>query len=98
MPRSTWRRTIRISRRSSPAFLCALRASFSAASRPAKLTAITRSLPSANLAHHLLGVPIGVRVPARVRPERALLEGVVASALALLDGACDSRPSGTTKQ
>jgi TetR/AcrR family transcriptional repressor of nem operon len=55
---------------------------------------ITRSLSAENLAHHLLGVLMGVRVLARVRPERALLEGVVAPALALLD-----RSGGeTTKQ
>lgn len=46
---------------------------------------ITRSLSPESLAHHLLGVLMGVRVLARVRPERALLEGVVAPALALLD-------------
>jgi TetR/AcrR family transcriptional repressor of nem operon len=46
---------------------------------------ITRSLSAESLAHHLLGVLMGVRVLARVRPERALLEGVVAPALALLD-------------
>ncbi|MGD9539229.1 MAG: TetR/AcrR family transcriptional regulator [Alphaproteobacteria bacterium] len=52
---------------------------------------ITRSLPAARLAHHLLGVLMGVRILARVRPERALLEDVVAAALALLD-------RGTTKR
>lgn len=46
---------------------------------------ITRSLPAATLAHHLLGVLMGLRVLARVRPERDLLEGVVAPSLALLD-------------
>ena len=46
---------------------------------------ITRSLPAETLAHHLLGVLMGIRVLARVRPERALLEGVVTAALALLD-------------
>jgi TetR/AcrR family transcriptional regulator, transcriptional repressor for nem operon len=46
---------------------------------------ITRSLPADDLARHLLGVLMGVRVLARVRPEPALLEGVVAPALALLD-------------
>lgn len=46
---------------------------------------ITRSVPAQNLAHHLLAVLMGVHVLARVRPERALLEGVVAPALALLD-------------
>lgn len=45
---------------------------------------ITRSLPAETLAQNLLGVLMGVRVLARVRPERALLEGVVAPALALL--------------
>jgi TetR/AcrR family transcriptional regulator, transcriptional repressor for nem operon len=47
---------------------------------------ITRSIPGENLAHHLLGVLLGVRVLARVRPERTLLEGAVAPALAMLDG------------
>jgi TetR/AcrR family transcriptional repressor of nem operon len=50
---------------------------------------ITLSSPAADLARHLLGVLMGVRVLARVRAERALLEGVVATALALLD-----RPGG----
>jgi TetR/AcrR family transcriptional repressor of nem operon len=47
---------------------------------------ITRSQSAETLAHHLLAVLMGVRVLARVRPERALLEGVVASALAHLKG------------
>jgi TetR/AcrR family transcriptional repressor of nem operon len=46
---------------------------------------ITRSLTAKILARHLLGVLMGVRVLARVRPERALLDGVVSGALALLD-------------
>ena len=46
---------------------------------------ITRSLAAKTLARHLLGVLMGVRVLARVRPERALLEGVASGALALLD-------------
>jgi TetR/AcrR family transcriptional repressor of nem operon len=46
---------------------------------------ITRSLGARTLAGHLLGVLMGVRVLARVRPEKALLEGVVSGALALLD-------------
>jgi TetR/AcrR family transcriptional repressor of nem operon len=46
---------------------------------------ITRSLAAKTLAQHLLGVLMGVRVLARVRPERALLDGVVSGALALLD-------------
>jgi TetR/AcrR family transcriptional repressor of nem operon len=47
---------------------------------------ITSSRPAAGLAQHLLGVLMGVRVLARVRPERPLLEGVVGTALAILDG------------
>jgi TetR/AcrR family transcriptional regulator, transcriptional repressor for nem operon len=46
---------------------------------------ITRSLPAETLSQHLLGVLMGIRVLARVRPERALLEGVIAPSLALLD-------------
>jgi TetR/AcrR family transcriptional repressor of nem operon len=45
---------------------------------------ITRSLPAETLAQNLLGVLMGIRVLARVRPEQALLEGVAAPALALL--------------
>ena len=45
---------------------------------------VTRSLPAETLAQNLLGVLMGIRVLARVRPERALLEGVVAPALTLL--------------
>jgi TetR/AcrR family transcriptional repressor of nem operon len=36
-------------------------------------------------AHHLLGIVLGIRVAARSRPERALLEGMVRPAIALLD-------------
>jgi TetR/AcrR family transcriptional repressor of nem operon len=54
---------------------------------------IMGSLSAESLAHHLLGVLMGIRVLARVRPERALLEGVLAPALALLD-----RSEETTKQ
>jgi TetR/AcrR family transcriptional repressor of nem operon len=46
---------------------------------------ITRSQAPEDLARHLLGVLVGVRVLARVRPERALLESVVRPAFALLD-------------
>ena len=47
---------------------------------------ITSSMSAQSIARHLLGVLMSVRVLARVRPERALLEGVVVPALALLDG------------
>ncbi|AMJ59631.1 TetR/AcrR family transcriptional regulator [Bosea sp. PAMC 26642] len=45
---------------------------------------ISSSQAADELARHLLGVLMGVRVLARVRPERALIEGVVRPALALL--------------
>ena len=45
---------------------------------------ITRAVPAAQLARHLLSVLMGVRVLARARPEKALLEGAVGTALALL--------------
>jgi TetR/AcrR family transcriptional regulator, transcriptional repressor for nem operon len=56
---------------------------------------ITQSLPAENLAQNLLGVLMGIRVLARVRPERALLEGVTAPALALIHvepGTTGARP------
>ena len=63
---------------------------------------ITHDMSAEQLARHLLGVLIGVRVLARVRPERALLEGVIAPALALLNrqedmptnGVCAAHPTG----
>jgi TetR/AcrR family transcriptional regulator, transcriptional repressor for nem operon len=45
---------------------------------------VTRSLSAETLSQNLLGVLMGIRVLARVRPERALLEGVVAPVLVLL--------------
>ena len=47
---------------------------------------ITSAQPAVGLAQHLLAVLMGVRVLARVRPERALLHGVIGTALASLDG------------
>jgi TetR/AcrR family transcriptional repressor of nem operon len=46
---------------------------------------ISRTLPADDLARHFLGILLGLRVLARVRPERALLEGAVRPALSLLD-------------
>lgn len=43
---------------------------------------VTRSQAAETLAQHLLGVLMGVRVLARVSPDRTLLEGVIAPALA----------------
>lgn len=61
-----------------------------------KAGTISRARPAQDLARHLLGVLVGVRVLARVRPEKALLEGAIAPALALLDpleGGADGNPS-----
>lgn len=46
---------------------------------------IARAEPAQDIAQHLLGLLMGIRVLARVRPEKALLESIVASALRLLD-------------
>lgn len=46
---------------------------------------IARGQPAEDLARHLLGVLMGMRVLARVRQERDLLEGMLRPALALLD-------------
>jgi TetR/AcrR family transcriptional repressor of nem operon len=46
---------------------------------------IASLLPAEDMARHLLSVLMGLRVLARVRPEPALLKGIVASALGMLD-------------
>jgi TetR/AcrR family transcriptional repressor of nem operon len=46
---------------------------------------ITRSQPAEDLARHLLGLLFGLRGLSRVRPERALLEGLLRPTYALLD-------------
>jgi len=48
--------------------------------------AISASQSANDLARLLLGVLLGIRVLARTRPERELLEGLVRPAFALLDG------------
>jgi TetR/AcrR family transcriptional regulator, transcriptional repressor for nem operon len=48
---------------------------------------VTATWPAETLAHHLLGALMGVRVLARVRPEKHLLEGVIVPALAVLEEA-----------
>ncbi len=51
---------------------------------------ISNRQPAADLAKHLLAVLLGLQVLARTRPQRALLEGLVRPAFALLD---DRTPS-----
>jgi TetR/AcrR family transcriptional repressor of nem operon len=46
---------------------------------------VPRERPAKDVARLLLGVLLGIRVLARSKPERALLEGVARPALALLD-------------
>lgn len=55
---------------------------------------ITCDLAAADLARHLLAVVLGVRVLARVCPERTLLEGAVTPALALLGSRTGAVHSG----
>lgn len=55
---------------------------------------ISRSQPAEDLGRLLLGVLLGVRVLARAKPQRPLLEGVVRPVLALLDaGTAHTAPS-----
>lgn len=46
---------------------------------------ISRNIDARDTARLLLGVTLGIRVAARSRPERALLEGMVRPVIALLD-------------
>lgn len=59
---------------------------------------ITRAQSADDLARHLLAMLMGIRVLARVRPEKALLQGAVDSALATLDAGlgCDN-PAAAAK-
>jgi TetR/AcrR family transcriptional repressor of nem operon len=55
---------------------------------------ITRSQSADDLARHLLGLVLGIRVLARVRPERELLEGIIRPAFAQLEVRDASAGSG----
>ena len=46
---------------------------------------INRAVPADDIARHLLAVLLGIRVLARVRPEKQLLEGAVRSSLKILE-------------
>jgi len=54
---------------------------------------ITRSQSATDLGRALLAAHIGVRVMARTRPEKPLLEGMVRPILALLDAKAGHRPA-----
>jgi TetR/AcrR family transcriptional repressor of nem operon len=47
---------------------------------------VAQHIKAADVSRLLLSIVLGLRVLARVRPERALLEGTLRQALALLDG------------
>jgi TetR/AcrR family transcriptional regulator, transcriptional repressor for nem operon len=47
---------------------------------------ISSYMSATGLSQHILSVLMGVRVLARVRPERTLLEGAIRTAFCLLDG------------
>ena len=54
---------------------------------------ISRLQPAADLAKHLLAILLGLQVLARTRPQRALLEGLVRPAFALLDDGAEGEPA-----
>ncbi|MCK1719494.1 TetR/AcrR family transcriptional regulator [Bradyrhizobium sp. 141] len=54
---------------------------------------VTRAHSASDLSKSLLGILLGIRVLARVRPERALLEGLLRPVLAMLDDARGPRGS-----
>nr|WP_314580735.1 TetR/AcrR family transcriptional regulator [uncultured Pseudomonas sp.] len=53
---------------------------------------ISRAQPAEDLSRLLLGVLLGVRVLARARPQRALLESVIRPVLALLNAGSSTHP------
>jgi TetR/AcrR family transcriptional regulator, transcriptional repressor for nem operon len=55
-------------------------------SKGQKEGSISRAHSAADLSKSLLGILLGIRVLARVRPERKLLEGLVRPVFGLLDG------------
>ena len=57
-----------------------------ACSKGQKEGSISRAHSAADLSKSLLGILLGIRVLARVRPERKLLEGLVRPVFGLLDG------------
>jgi TetR/AcrR family transcriptional repressor of nem operon len=52
--------------------------------------------PAEDLARHLLGILVAIRVLARARPERALLEGLARPVFALLDSPSNMRERPST--
>lgn len=52
---------------------------------------ITTTYSAEDLSKSLLGILLGIRVLARVRPERKLLEGLARPVFGLLDGTCSTQ-------
>ena len=59
---------------------------------------IPATVPAEDAARHLLSVLMGIRVFARIRPERALLTGAVRQALATLGLPWPPKPAGTASR
>lgn len=58
--------------------------------------AIPKTAVPADMGRLFLGVVLGIRVAARARPERALLEGMVRPALAMIDHPKSAKPKDVT--
>jgi len=59
---------------------------------------ISRCQAAEDLARTLLGILLGIRVLARTRPERELLEGLVRPVFAMLDNKAVSKEAGEEKR
>ncbi|WP_424630085.1 TetR/AcrR family transcriptional regulator [Bradyrhizobium sp. SYSU BS000235] len=70
---------------------------FRSVSKGQKDGSITRDHSAEDLSKSLLGLLLGIRVLARVRPDRKLLEGLVRPVLGLLDGAATVRSSSVRR-
>lgn len=70
---------------------------FRCVSKGQKDGSITRDHSAEDLSKSLLGILLGIRVLARVRPDRKLLEGLVRPILGLLDGEATAPSRGRRK-
>lgn len=70
---------------------------FRCVSKGQKDGSITRNHSAEDLSKSLLGILLGIRVLARVRPEKKLLEGLVRPVLSLLDDAATVTPRGVRR-
>ena len=70
---------------------------FRCVSKGQKDGSITRDHSAEDLSKSLLGVLLGIRVLARVRPDRKLLEGLLRPILGLLDGEATAPSRGMRK-